>query len=193
MKGNETISRRGFLSAYGMLAGASMLRTSVPAVAAIAQAACSARDAGATFTTLGADEAADFAAVAARLIPTTDTPGASEAGVIHFYDRAWGDELAWALESMRGLLETLNRAAGTRFSTLGHDDQDALLRAHENDGRFELLRLTTVFGFFAMDKYGGNRDHVSWTLIGFDGHHVAWHPPFGHYDAEHAKERADDE
>lgn len=190
MKGKVGISRRGFLSASGALAGTSLLRTSAPAIAAIAQAACTARDEGLRFATLGEDEAADFAAIAARLIPTTDTPGAAEAGVIHFYDRAWGDELAWSRDTMRGFLGTLNEAAGTRFASLGPDEQDEMLRAHEDDERFELLRMITIFGFFAMEKYGGNRNHVSWDLVGFEGHQVAWQPPFGHYDAEYAKEKS---
>ena len=189
----DLLSRRHFVQSAGISAGASLLRVTAPALAAIAQSACSARDEGTSFITLEADEAADFAAIAARLIPTTDTPGATEAGVVHFYDRAWGDELAWALEDMRGFLQTLNAASGKRFATLDADTQDATLRAHEDDGRFDLLRMTTIFGFFAMEKYGGNRNHVSWDLIGFGQHHGAWAPPFGYYDAEYAKEQSHDE
>lgn len=188
MKGNDPITRRRFLSSSGAVAGTAMLRIGTPALAAIAQAACTARDEGTAFATLGADEAADFAAIAARLIPTTDTPGATEAGVIYFYDRAWGEELAGSLDDMRAFLEVLNEAAGTRFASLGAAEQDAILRAHESDDRFETLRVITIFGFFAMEKYGGNKGHVSWDLAGFGQHHGAWSPPFGHYDAEYEKE-----
>lgn len=193
MSVTDLLSRRRFVQSAGVSAGASLLRVTAPALAALAQSACGARDDGTSFITLDADEAADFAAIAARLIPTTDTPGATEAGVIHFYDRAWGDELAWALEDMRGLLQTLNGSTGKRFALLDADAQDAALREHESDDRFELLRLTTIFGFFAMEKYGGNKGHVSWDLIGFGQHHGAWAPPFGHYDAEYAKEQSRDE
>ena len=189
----DLLSRRRFVQSAGVSAGASLVRVTAPALAAIAQSACSARDEGTSFITLKADEVADFTAIAARLIPTTDTPGATEAGVIHFYDRAWGDELAWALEDMRGLLQTINAATGKRFAMLDADAQDAALRAHESDDRFEFLRLTTIFGFFAMEKYGGNKGHVSWDLIGFGQHHGAWAPPFGYYDAEYAKEQSHDE
>lgn len=188
----ELMSRRRFVQSAGAAAGASLLRVSAASLAAMAQAACSARDTGSAFATLDAEEAADFAAIAARLIPTTDTPGATEAGVIHFYDRAWGDEMAWALEDMRGFLQTLNESRGQRFALLDADAQDATLSQHEDDSRFELLRLTTMFGFFAMEKHGGNRNHVSWELIGFEGHQGAWAPPFGYYDAEYRKERGND-
>ena len=185
MKGNDGISRRRFLSSAGAMAGTAMLRIGPVAATALAQAACTARDEGTQFITLGPEEAADFAAIAARLIPTTTTPGATEAGVIHFYDRAWGDELGWALDTMRAFLATLNEAVGARFASLDEEEQDTLLRAHEDDGRFDLLRLTTIFGFFAMEKYGGNEGHLSWNLIGFEGHHGAWAPPFGYYDDEY--------
>lgn len=189
----ELMSRRRFVQSAGAATGASLLRISAASLAALAQAACSARDSGAAYVTLGAEEAADFAAIAARLIPTTDTPGATEAGVIHYYDRAWGDEMGWALEDMRSLLRTLNESAGARFATLTEDAQDAVLRAHEEDGRFGLLCMLTSFGFFAMEKHGGNKGHVSWDLIGFEGHHGAWAPPFGYYDAQYIEERANDE
>ena len=193
MKGNDAISRRRFLSSSGAAACTAMLRIGTPTLAAIAQAACTARDEGAAFTTLAAEEAADFAAIAARLIPTTDTPGATEAGVIHFYDRAWGEELAGSLDAMRAFLEVLNETAGARFASLGAAEQDTILRAHESDQRFESLRVITIFGFFAMEKYGGNKGHVSWDLVGFGQHHGAWSPPFGFYDAEYGKGQPDGE
>ena len=26
----------------------------------------------------------------------------------------------------------------------------------------------TIFGFFAMSRYGGNRDEIGWKLLGFE-------------------------
>ena len=51
----------------------------------------------------------------------------------------------------------------------------------------------TVFGFFAMEKYGGNRDQVGWDLIGFEGDHGPWQYPFGYYDAQVRGEANDGE
>ena len=189
----ELLSRRRFVQSAGAAAGASMLRISSASLVAITQAACTAHADGARLVTLAVEEARDFTAIAARLIPTTDTPGATEAGVIHFYDRAWGDELAWALEDMRSLLQALNEASGARFATLSADQQDENLRAHEEDGRFALLCQVTKFGFFAMAKHGGNEGHVSWDIVGFKGHQGAWAPPFGYYDARYREERDNDE
>jgi len=190
---DDDISRRRFLKSTSALTGASLLRIGAPALAAITQAACTAREEAAAFTTLTMDEAADLAAIAARLIPTTDTPGATEAGVIYFFDRAWGDELSSFLGPARGFLQTINDKHGVRFATLSEAEQDGILKANEKDPRFELLRISTIFGFFAMAKHGGNKNHLGWDLLGFEGHHGTWDSPFGYYDAEYAKEQPNGE
>ena len=186
MNNNNDLSRRSFLQSAGAISGASFLRIGVPALASIAQAACTAKEAGATFALLGEAEAADFAAIAARIIPTTDTPGATEAGVIHFFDRAFADERSGALKPARDGLVELNATLrnGTRFADLDTTKQDAVLSTIENSAFFNLMREMTIFGFFAMNSYGGNKNHVAWDLIGFEGHHGAWEYPFGYYDAE---------
>jgi gluconate 2-dehydrogenase gamma chain len=190
MTNSAAISRRRFLQSTGAIAGTSLLRIGAPALAAITQAACTARQEDAAFVTLGDADAAGFAAIAARIIPTTATPGATEAGVIYFFDAAFGNQMANALAPATSFLAELNEAAGRPFAELGPDEQDALLAATEADDRFQLLRVMTIFGFFAMEKYGGNRNHVGWELIGFQGHHGGWEAPFGYYDAEYAKEHA---
>jgi len=180
-KQNE-ISRRRFLKSTGALGGASLFKIGAPSLAAITQAACSARNEEAAFKTLGAEEAADFAAIAARLIPTTDTPGATEAGVIWFWDNALGNSFGWILEDVRSLRGQMIANLDRPFTELSATEQDDMLKSIENDYRFEFWRKLTIFGFFAMTKHGGNKDHLSWDLIGFDGHHGAWTPPFGYYD-----------
>ena len=79
----EDLARRMFLKSSGALAGSAYLRVLVPGVAAISQAACTARDKEAPFMVLRDDEARDFAAIAARIIPTTDTPGAGRSYPFH--------------------------------------------------------------------------------------------------------------
>ena len=189
-KQNE-ISRRRFLKSTGAFSAASLFRIGAPSLAAITQAACTARDDEAAFKTLGPDEAADFAAIAARIIPTTDTPGATEAGVIWFWDNALGSDFDGLLPDVRALREQLAANLDKPFAELSAAEQDSLLRTVEDDYRFEHARLLTIFGFFGMAKHGGNKGHVSWDLIGFDGHHGAWAPPFGYYDAKALEERAD--
>ena len=195
MQNKNNVSRRHFLQAAGSFSGAAYLRLSTAALAAITQAACTAEQESAAFLVLGADEAADFSAIAARIIPTTDTPGATEAGVIHFFDNAFADAMSGQLEAARAGLAGFNAAladAGNagRFDQLSDDEQDAFLHTQEASDFFGLSWEMTMFGFFAMSSYGGNKDHVGWDLIGFEGNHGAWSYPFGYYDAAYAKENA---
>ncbi len=194
MQNTRPVSRRRFLQSSGVLTGASLLKIGAPSLLAITQAACTAKGEAATYKVLGEQEAADFAAIAARIIPTTETPGATEAGVIYFFDNAFAAEMSWALDDMRAGLASLNTKlaenfSGTsNFSALPEHDQDEVLTANEATEFFDDCWLMTMYGFFAMSKHGGNKDHVAWDLIGFEGHHGAWDSPFGYYDAEHMKE-----
>ena len=195
MQNPDKVSRRNFLQLAGALSTTSYLRLSGAALATIAQSACSAEQKSSAFLTLGADEARDFAAIAARIIPTTETPGATEAGVIHFFDNAFAGDMSGDLSTARAGLADFNAALAEsghsgRFDELTEDAQDDFLRSHEAGDFFGLVREMTIFGFFSMSSYGGNKDHVGWDLIGFEGHHGAWSYPFGYYDAEYTKENS---
>ena len=193
---NQTsFSRRRFLEGS---AGAALARLSGPAVLAAAGAACSARDEGAALVTLTDDEAREIDAFSARILPTTDTPGAREAGVVYFFDQVLGNELAPMLGAIRGTLPAFQAGIASRFpgaerlSDLSEADQDTWISENESTPFFNLGRLLTLFGFFAMSKYGGNRDNVGWELIGFHDHNTS-PPPFGYYDAEYMEAQSNDD
>ncbi|MGI9202308.1 MAG: gluconate 2-dehydrogenase subunit 3 family protein [Woeseiaceae bacterium] len=198
MQSNDDVSRRRFLQIAGAASSTAYLRLSGAVLAAVTQAACTAKNEASPFKILQADEARDFIAIAARIIPTTDTPGATEAAVIHFFDNAFAEWQQDDLESARQGLAEFNTALSEsghagRFDELVEDQQDEFLRSQESGAFFAMLREMTIFGFFAMSSYGGNKDHVSWDLIGFKGHQGGWTYPFGHYDAEYVQERTDAE
>jgi hypothetical protein len=190
MTDQQNLSRRRFLQSTGIMTGAAYLRLLGPGLIAITQSACTAKQEAAPFKVLGSDEANDFAAIAARIIPTTDTPGATEAGVIYFFDNAFAAEMSGQLEAARAGLATFNAALidaypdVERLSSLSENDQDAFLRTQEQGQFFGLALFMTMLGFFSMEKYGGNKSNIGWELIGFEGHHGAWQYPFGYYDAE---------
>ena len=74
---------------------------------------------------------------------------------------------------------------GTRFPKLGPEDQDAYLKRLEAGGRdlggvpsevfFAQLWELTLEGFFADPVYGGNRDMISWRMIGFPGAYASYY------------------
>jgi gluconate 2-dehydrogenase gamma chain len=182
---DDSLSRRLFLQGTGSLAGWSAVRLSVPGVLALAEAATAARDEGAAFEILSASEAMEFDAIAARILPTTETPGAREAGVIYFMDKALASFMADELDSIRQGLADFQSGLPTSFSELSEADQDAYLGVRDHTHFFNRLRFITIAGFFGMSSYGGNRDGVGWKLIGFDGDQDGWASPFGYYDAEY--------
>lgn len=180
--------RRAFLRTAGTAAGTSWLALQFPGLLAVAEAAAAARDAGAALVHLAPAEAAALEAIAARIIPTDETPGAREAGVIHFIDQALGDFMADAAGALRAGIGTVDSLAaeadeGKRFADLGPQGQDAILLTIEETPFFGLMHYLTVAGMFSLPSYGGNRDHLGWQLLGFDHRH-GWAPPFGYYDAE---------
>jgi len=141
------------------------------------------------FSVLNAEEAKEIEAIAAQIIPTDETPGAREAGVVYFIDRALAtfdrDKRALYTDGLKDL--EAKRAAlfpdSRSIAGLEAAEQIRLLRAIETTDFFELLRTHTILGFFGNPSYGGNRDRIGWKLIGFEDH-FQFEPPFGYYDAE---------
>ena len=188
-------TRRDFLAALAVT-GVGVLTPGLPGVReALAHAAAvRAGVAPARFDVLTAAEAAAVAAMAARIVPTTDTPGATEAGVVYFIDNAFGGFAADGLPDFReGLADLAKRATARRAGTASFDalpvaDQDAVLIEMEETPFFGWMRAFTMMGMFTDPKYGGNRDEAGWKLIGFENA-MTHQPPFGYYDAQVAKGR----
>jgi gluconate 2-dehydrogenase gamma chain len=139
---------------------------------------------------LSASEAADVEAVAAQIIPTDDTPGAREAGVVYFMDRALATFLSQLASDYRAQLATFqaayrDRHPGARsFASLTSGQQLEYLQGVDQTPFFNTTRLLTLLGMFSPPAYGGNRDGVGWKLIGFEDGHV-FYPPFGYYDRDY--------
>lgn len=188
-------ARRDFLKGSLSAAGAAWMSIQWPAVLAAAGAARDARAAGAPFTHLTADEARDLEAIAAQIIPTDETPGAREAGVVYFIDAALGSFAAPRAAALKAGLADLNAKAravepgASGFAALSDDAQVAMLTQEQSGAFFQDMHFMTVCGMFALPSYGGNRDEIGWKLLGFDHRHV-WSPPFGYYDAQAAGEQS---
>ena len=111
--------------------------------------------------------AAIAGAVADRILPRTDTPGAADVGVPAFIDRLYGEFMTAAERQMlTDGLDAVDAAArsahGSGFSTLTADRQDALLRAiavaeeGKPSGFFRLIRSATILGYFTSEQVGRN-------------------------------------
>lgn len=142
-----------------------------------------------TFEHFDAASARDVAAITARIIPSDDGPGADEAGVVYFIDRAL---TTFAAEHQPAYLEGLtdlkarreNSFPGTAsFAALAPHQQVHLLHSIETTDFFALVRQHTVLAWLGSPEYGGNRGGVGWQYIGFDDRGY-FTPPFGFYDTD---------
>ena len=194
----DAFSRRLFLKGSGGVVGSTMLRAGLPAFIATSQAACTAREEAATYENLSSAEAREIIAIAARILPTTDTPGATEAGAVYFFDQAFGTFLAPMAGPARGMLAQFQSGIADRypgaevFSDLDASDQDDYLKSVERTPFFQGAWFLTLAGVFGMAKYGGNRDDIGWHLVGMDGPPHAWTSPFGEYDREYLEAQNND-
>ena len=130
-------------------------------------------------------------AAAARIFPTTSTPGATEAGALNYVVRLLVDAYPQFAPLYRSGCRALNRHAkrlfGAGFLRIPENDQDAVLADFEA-GRvpdfsrapefFETLRSHTMEGVLGEPAYGGNRGMVGWRLVGFPGHQFGYADPY---------------
>jgi gluconate 2-dehydrogenase gamma chain len=187
----DPFTRRGFVGAVSAGFGGAWVAVSWPAIAsAAAHAAHAVASRGIVrFRSLSPEEAAEIAAMAIRILPSDDGPGAREAGVIYFIDRALETFLRDQRPLVTSGLAELAAAVAVRhpgvgnFSALSASAQDDVLRVIERGAFFALIRRATIAGFLANPSYGGNRDGVGWRWIGFEDRFV-WQAPFGYYDRE---------
>ncbi len=133
------------------------------------------------------EQAVEIESVTAQIIPTDDTPGAREAGSVHFIDRALAtfdrDRQPVYDQGLKDLeAKTREMFSGaSKFSGLTSAQQVQLLKSIERTPFFQQVRVHTVVGFFANPEYGGNADKIGWKLIGFEDK-FKFEPPFGYYD-----------
>jgi len=191
---DQEISRRFFLIQSGI--GSAWLLSHWTEVLAAQEHAHRAAQSAAPvkFEFFTPEQAVEVEAIAAQIIPTTDTPGAREARVIYFMDRALAtfavQERAAFVRGLKDLPSKVKKRFKTkkRFSELGSGEQIQLLKAIEGSPFFELLRTMTIIGMFANSEYGGNHDQAGWKLIGFEDQFL-FKPPFGFYDRDYQTER----
>src|SRR5208337_4500165 len=99
-------ARRDFLQLLGGTAGAAWLSAQWPGVLVAAQHAHNA---------VKAKQPAAFDALTACLIPTDDSPGAREAGVVYFLDRALKTFAAEDLPTYKKGLDAVQQFTGELF------------------------------------------------------------------------------
>ncbi len=110
------------------------------------------------------EEANTLEAVCAHIIPADKDPGAVQAGVVDFIDRQLSGFYKAHRKTYREGLATL----GGSFITLSPARQLAQLKALEKKHSpfFDLVLTHTMQGYYGSPRHGGNRDAVSWKMLG---------------------------
>jgi gluconate 2-dehydrogenase gamma chain len=138
-----------------------------------------------TWRFFSAEESKVMIAIAEQIVPADDDPGATDAHVINFLDRQLVSNLKEYQELYRTGLQSLQEFCMARhnkkFEDLPWDDQFEILTDIENgrvDGKywenidpgyfFSTVRTHTMMGFYGPPRHGGNRDLVSYRMLGFD-------------------------
>ena len=206
------LDRRQFLSRGLAAVGATWTAAHWPAVLSAAEHAHKAAASPETqkFEFFTPAEAREIEALSSCIIPSDGTPGAREAGVVYFIDRAL---VTFSVDDQKtyreGLPELQKRVTElfpgvSLFSAATPDQQEAVLESLDEAGAkaspqrpqrlryrrsaaaqplFEVLRVHTIAGFLIDPEVGrkGNRDGLGWAVIGREPGH-GFQLPFGFYD-----------
>jgi gluconate 2-dehydrogenase gamma chain len=183
-------SRRAFLVESLSGVGAAWVAANYSGILATHEYVLEAAQSGqpVTFAFLTPEQGAEVEAMTAQIIPTDSTPGAREARVVQFIDRALvtfekerQPAYTQGLKELQAKTKELFPSASL-FSRLTPEQQIQLLKAIEDTPFFNLVRTHTVTGFFASPAHGGNYNKIGWQLVSYDDS-LNFKAPFGYYDA----------
>ena len=124
-------------------------------------------------------------AIAEQIIPTDEWPGGRDAGVVNYIEtQLAGPYRRFQSDYHKGLAaikSTCMSRYGKKFEALLWDEQTAFLKEMEagrlSDGPwrngfsrhfFELLRSHSLQGFYGSPRHGGNKNYVSYKMMGLD-------------------------
>jgi gluconate 2-dehydrogenase gamma chain len=147
-------------------------RTFLQAAAAVAAAgtATGCRGAKSRWRFFSIEEADTLQAILAWIIPADRDPGAVQADAIQYIDRQLRGRFAAQGKTYRDGLAAANRLAGGSFAAASASRQQEILRQLEHDPDlhrfFDLVVTHALQGFYGSPRHGGNRDFVSWRMLG---------------------------
>jgi gluconate 2-dehydrogenase gamma chain len=121
---------------------------------------------------LGDDQARTLAAICDQIVPADDFPSASQAGVLNYIDRQLVRHFRNHQDDYRNGLEQVQAMSRKRFGQdlelLSQPQQLEIVSELSEQDRifFELVRSHTMEGYYGSPRHGGNRDAVSWRMLG---------------------------
>ena len=152
------ITRRQFV-ATGALGGAALA------------IGCRSRKTG-SWEFLSDEQARTLGAICDQIIPADEFPSATQAGALNYIDRQLIRHYRRHQDVYKRGLEEAESSSRGRFGRgLGALSQEQQLEIvndlSQKDRRFfELVRNHTFEGYYGSPRHGGNRDAVSWRMLG---------------------------
>ncbi len=150
--------RRTFIGAGLAAAGATM--------------SCARLGAGGSWRFFTGAEAGTVEAICERIIPTDADPGAKAAGVINYIDiqltKCFKKHQKTYREGVAAVDAASRKQFGKPFVELPSEQQVEVLQNTEQNSKafFDLILAHTRQGFYGDPRHGGNRDRVSWKMVG---------------------------
>lgn len=124
-------------------------------------------------------------AIVEQIIPTDDFPGGKWANVSNFIDKQLDSyyrkhQLAYR-EGLAAFEKTIIQMKGKKFEELPFAEQTAMLEKMESGEFsgdywknnppakfFDMIRQHSLQGFYGSPVHGGNRDYISYHMLGLD-------------------------
>ena len=134
---------------------------------------------------LSEEEISLLDAIVEQMIPTDDFPGGKWANVSNFIDKQLDTyyrkhQIAYR-EGLAALEKTVIQMKGKKFEDLPFGEQTLILEEMEAGGLsgdywkdhsqanfFEMVRQHSLQGFYGSPAHGGNRNYISYHMLGLD-------------------------
>ena len=119
-------------------------------------------------------QARTLTAICDQIIPADGFPSASQAGVLTYIDKQLVRHFRRHQDAYRDGLEQAEAISRKRFvkelAELASQQQFEVVSAIEQQypDFFSLVRNHTLQGYYGSPRHGGNRDAVSWRMLGLD-------------------------
>jgi gluconate 2-dehydrogenase gamma chain len=121
---------------------------------------------------LTAAEGRTLEAICEQIVPADQTPGAAWAGVVNFIDLQLMGPYRRQRTAYRNGLMAIDQASvnksGKDFASLDPQMQTAVLQGLAGGEKrfFNTVIAHTMQGYYGDPRHGGNRDAVSWRMLG---------------------------
>ena len=157
MSDSKDLARRNFLKAATVAAAGGTV-------------ACS--SSGSRYRVLTEEQAATVKAVCNQIVPPDDFPGAGDAGGADYIDRQLAGHYEWARSAYDTGLAKLDDDCREQFQKpfveLTFEEQHGILKHREDTPFFRMMIAHTMQGFYGDPRHGGNRDAISWKMLGVE-------------------------